>query len=113
MPRAVWCSFSVSPAALPSRHTYPCTSYTVLRMAAAEITIPCDNDVWFCDSEATISYKKHWARAPEATFARNRQWIRDPEAKALTNQNMAIIEKAFKEWCDKQIDGLANEKNSF
>jgi hypothetical protein len=39
--------------------------------------------------------------------------IRDPEGKALTNQNMAIIEKAFKEWCDKQIDELANEKNSF
>jgi len=35
--------------------------------------------------------------------------IRDPEAKALTNQNMATIEKAFLEWCDKQIDKMADD----
>ena len=33
--------------------------------------------------------------------------IRNPEA--LNNQTMATIEKAFGEWCDKQIDEIQNE----
>lgn len=33
--------------------------------------------------------------------------LRNPET--LTNASMVMIEKAFLEWCDKQIDGLGAE----
>jgi hypothetical protein len=33
--------------------------------------------------------------------------LRHPET--LTNASMAMVEKAFLEWCDKQIDGLGAE----
>ncbi|MGA1728438.1 MAG: hypothetical protein ACO38U_09270 [Burkholderiaceae bacterium] len=37
--------------------------------------------------------------------------IRHPEK--LDNRTMATIEGAFAQWCDKQIDDIANETDSF